>query len=215
MFILSVFQECDLVNGVTCVNLNFLDQNGVEESVCLQCPDGTAGDGRECRGTQHSLVFPSIPHLHLSPLSLPLSFHPTLSLPSIPPLILPSHPFPPLHPSTYPSIPSFPSPPSLPLSFHPTLSLLSIPPLILPSHPFPPLHLSPYPFIPPFPSPPFQLPSLTFLSLYPCYSSFIFPLMPFFFHPYLLPSCLSPSPSLTSISSLSVSPFITHACLHP
>ena len=172
MFILSVFQECDLVNGVTCVNLNFLDQNGVEESVCLQCPDGTAGDGRECRGTQHSLVFPSIPHLHLSPLSLPLSFHPTLSLPSIPPLILPSHPF-------------------------------------------PPLHLSPYPFIPPFPSPPFQLPSLTFLSLYPCYSSFIFPLMPFFFHPYLLPSCLSPSPSLTSISSLSVSPFITHACLHP
>ena len=215
MFILSVFQECDLVNGVTCVNLNFLDQNGVEESVCLQCPDGTAGDGRECRGTQHSLVFPSIPHLHPSPLSLPLSFHPTISLPSIPPLILPSHPFPPLHPSPYPSIPPFPSPPSLPLSFHPTLSLLSIPPLILPSHPFPPLHLSPYPFIPPFPSPPFLLPSLTFLSLYPCYSSFIFPLMLFFFHPYLLPSSLSPSPSLTSISSLSVSPFITHACLHP
>ena len=106
-------------------------------------------------------------------------------------------------------------PPSFHFSFHPTLSLLSIPPLILPSHPFPPLHLSPYPFIPPFPSPPFQLPSLTFLFLYPCYSSFIFPLMPFFFHPYLLPSSLSPSPSLTSISSLSVSPFITHACLHP
>ena len=127
MFILSVFQECDLVNGVTCVNLNFLDQNGVEESVCLQCPDGTAGDGRECRGTQHSLVFPSIPHLHPSPLSLPLSFHPTLSLPSIPPLILPSHPFPPLHLSPYPSIPPFPSPPSLPLSFHPTLPLPSIP----------------------------------------------------------------------------------------
>ena len=127
MFILSVFQECDLVNGVTCVNLNFLDQNGVEESVCLQCPDGTAGDGRECRGTQHSLVFPSIPHLHPSPLSLPLSFHPTISLPSIPPLILPSHPFPPLHPSPYPSIPPFPSPPSLPLSFHPTLPLPSIP----------------------------------------------------------------------------------------
>ena len=127
MFILSVFQECDLVNGVTCVNLNFLDQNGVEESVCLQCPDGTAGDGRECRGTQHSLVFPSIPHLHPSPLSLPLSFHPTLSLPSIPPLILPSHPFPPLHPSPYPSIPPFPSPPSLPLSFHPALPLPSIP----------------------------------------------------------------------------------------
>lgn len=144
MFILSVFQECDLVNGVTCVNLNFLDQNGVEESVCLQCPDGTAGDGRECRGTQHSLVFPSIPHLHPSPLSLPLSFHPTLPLPSIP--------------ATLPNLP---------------------------------------------------------LSLYPCYSSFIFPLMPFFFHPYLLPSSLSPSPSLTSISSLSVSPFITHACLHP
>ena len=127
MFILSVFQECDLVNGVTCVNLNFLDQNGVEESVCLQCPDGTAGDGRECRGTQHSLVFPSIPHLHPSPLSLPLSFHPTISLPSIPPLILPSHPFPPLHPSPYPSIPPFPSPPSLPLSFHPALPLPSIP----------------------------------------------------------------------------------------
>ena len=127
MFIFSVFQECDLVNGVTCVNLNFLDQNGVEESVCLQCPDGTAGDGRECRGTQHSLVFPSIPHLHPSPLSLPLSFHPTISLPSIPPLILPSHPFPPLHPSPYPSIPPFPSPPSLPLSFHPALPLPSIP----------------------------------------------------------------------------------------
>ena len=127
MFILSVFQECDLVNGVTCVNLNFLDQNGVEESVCLQCPDGTAGDGRECRGTQHSLVFPSIPHLHPSPLSLPLSFHPTISLPSIPPLILPSHPFPPLHPSPYPSVPPFPSPPSLPLSFHPALPLPSIP----------------------------------------------------------------------------------------
>ena len=149
-------------------------------------------------------AFPRLP-LHSSPPSLP----------SIPPLILPSHPFPPLHPSPYPSIPPFPSPPSHPLSFHPTLSLPSIPPLILPSHPFPPLHLSPYPFIPPLPSPPFQLPSLTFLSLYPCYSSFIFPLMPFFFHPYLLPSCLSPSPSLTSISSLSVSPFITHACLHP
>ena len=160
MFILSVFQECDSVNGVTCVNLNFLDQNGVEESVCLQCPDGTAGDGRECRGTQHSLVFPSIPHLHPSPLSLPLSFHPTLSLPSIPPLILPSHPFPPLHPSTYPSI----SPLSLPLSFHPTLSLPSIPPLILPFppfpplilpfHPCPPLHPSLYLSIPPFPSSP-------------------------------------------------------------
>ena len=41
------------MNSVTCVDLNFLDQSGIEESVCLQCPDGTAGDGRECRGTQH------------------------------------------------------------------------------------------------------------------------------------------------------------------
>ena len=183
MFILSVFQECDSVNGVTCVNLNFLDQNGVEESVCLQCPDGTAGDGRECRGTQHSLVFPSIPHLHPSPLSLPLSFHPTLSLPSIPPLILPSHPFPPLHPSPYPSIPPFPSPPSLPLSFHPTLPLPSIPATL--------------------PNLPLSLSLLLFLHFS------LNALM------YLLPSSLSPSPSLTSISSLSVSPFITHTCLHP
>lgn len=47
-------KECDLINGVTCVNLNFLDQSGVEESVCLQCPDGTAGDGRECRAIASS-----------------------------------------------------------------------------------------------------------------------------------------------------------------
>ena len=196
MFILSVFQECDLVNGVTCVNLNFLDQNGVEESVCLQCPDGTAGDGRECRGTQHSLVFPSIPHLHPSPLSLPLSFHPTISLPSIPPLILPSHPFPPLHPSPYPSIPPFPSPPSLPLSFHSTLSLPSIPPLILPSHPFPPLHPSPYPSIPPFPSP---------------------PSLPLSFHPDLpLPSIPATLPNLPlSLSLLLFLHFSLNAFLFP
>ena len=26
------------------------NENGQEKSVCLQCPDGTAGDGKECRG---------------------------------------------------------------------------------------------------------------------------------------------------------------------
>ena len=28
-----------------------------EASVCLQCPDGTAGDGRECRGTEQFFLF--------------------------------------------------------------------------------------------------------------------------------------------------------------
>ena len=128
------------------------------------------------------------------------------SIPSSSPPFLTS--IPPLYPSPYPSIPPFPSPPSLPLSFHPS-PYPSIPPFPSP----PSLPLSFHPTLP-LPSIPATLPNLP-LSLYPCYSSFIFPLMPFFFHPYLLPSSLSPSPSLTSISSLSVSPFITHACLHP
>ena len=194
MFILSVFQECDLVNGVTCVNLNFLDQNGVEESVCLQCPDGTAGDGRECRGTQHSLVFPSIPHLHPSPLSLPLSFHPTLSLPSIPPLILPSHPFPPLHPSPYPSIPPFPSPPSLPLSFHPTLPLPSIPATL----PNLPLSLSLLLFLH-FSLNAFLFPSVltTFIPLSVTFSYVDLFVISFSFH-Y---SCMSPSVTLIPVRS--------------
>ena len=194
MFILSVFQECDLVNGVTCVNLNFLDQNGVEESVCLQCPDGTAGDGRECRGTQHSLVFPSIPHLHPSPLSLPLSFHPTLSLPSIPPLILPSHPFPPLHPSPYPSIPPFPSPPSLPLSFHPTLPLPSIPATL----PNLPLSLSLLLFLH-FSLNAFLFPSVltTFMPLSVTFSYVDLFVISFSFH-Y---SCMSPSVTLIPVRS--------------
>ena len=194
MFILSVFQECDLVNGVTCVNLNFLDQNGVEESVCLQCPDGTAGDGRECRGTQHSLVFPSIPHLHPSPLSLPLSFHPTLSLPSIPPLILPSHPFPPLHPSPYPSIPPFPSPPSLPLSFHPTLPLPSIPATL----PNLPLSLSLLLFLH-FSLNAFLFPSVltTFIPLSVTFSYVDLLVISFSFH-Y---SCMSPSVTLIPVRS--------------
>ena len=194
MFILSVFQECDLVNGVTCVNLNFLDQNGVEESVCLQCPDGTAGDGRECRGTQHSLVFPSIPHLHPSPLSLPLSFHPTLSLPSIPPLILPSHPFPPLHPSPYPSIPPFPSPPSLPLSFHPALPLLSIPATL----PNLPLSLSLLLFLH-FSLNAFLFPSVltTFIPLSVTFSYVDLFVISFSFH-Y---SCMSPSVTLIPVRS--------------
>ena len=194
MFILSVFQECDLVNGVTCVNLNFLDQNGVEESVCLQCPDGTAGDGRECRGTQHSLVFPSIPHLHPSPLSLPLSFHPTLSLPSIPPLILPFHPFPPLHPSPYPSIPPFPSPPSLPLSFHPTLPLPSIPATL----PNLPLSLSLLLFLH-FSLNAFLFPSVltTFIPLSVTFSYVDLFVISFSFH-Y---SCMSPSVTLIPVRS--------------
>ena len=48
------FQECDLFNRVTCVDLGIFNEasneNGQEKSVCLQCPDGTAGDGKECRG---------------------------------------------------------------------------------------------------------------------------------------------------------------------
>lgn len=53
-FHFSYFQECDLFNRVTCVDLGIFNEasneNGQERSVCLQCPDGTAGDGKECRG---------------------------------------------------------------------------------------------------------------------------------------------------------------------
>ena len=48
------FQECDLFNRVTCVDLGIFNEasngNGQEKSVCLQCPDGTVGDGKKCRG---------------------------------------------------------------------------------------------------------------------------------------------------------------------
>lgn len=50
------FQECDLFNSVTCVDLGVFNEasnvDGQEHSVCLQCPDGTAGDGKECRGRE-------------------------------------------------------------------------------------------------------------------------------------------------------------------
>ncbi|KAL9986144.1 hypothetical protein ACROYT_G000235 [Oculina patagonica] len=47
-------KECDTFNRVTCVNLDVFNEafnagNSRQESVCLQCPDGTAGDGKECR----------------------------------------------------------------------------------------------------------------------------------------------------------------------
>ena len=48
------FQECDVVNRVTCVDLDIFNQDGKEESVCLQCPLGTAGDGKECRSKRYS-----------------------------------------------------------------------------------------------------------------------------------------------------------------
>ena len=40
---------CDVNTEVTCVDLDRYN-GGVKESVCLQCPDGYTGDGRECRG---------------------------------------------------------------------------------------------------------------------------------------------------------------------
>lgn len=42
-----------MFNSVTCVDLGVFNEasnvDGQEHSVCLQCPDGTAGDGKECR----------------------------------------------------------------------------------------------------------------------------------------------------------------------
>ena len=32
------------------MDLGIFNPGGKQESVCLQCPAGTAGDGRECRG---------------------------------------------------------------------------------------------------------------------------------------------------------------------
>ena len=57
-FYFLCFQECQ----VTCVDLIAYnnevseEENNRQKSVCLQCPDGTAGDGKECRGTQYTFV---------------------------------------------------------------------------------------------------------------------------------------------------------------
>ena len=40
---------CDAEAEVACVDLDAFN-GGVKESVCLQCPEGTTGDGRVCRG---------------------------------------------------------------------------------------------------------------------------------------------------------------------
>ncbi|XP_068740263.1 scavenger receptor cysteine-rich type 1 protein M160-like isoform X1 [Montipora capricornis] len=41
-------EVCDTVHKVTCVDLLFFPESKIG-SVCLQCPPGTAGDGKECR----------------------------------------------------------------------------------------------------------------------------------------------------------------------
>ena len=35
------------------MDLDIFNADGKQESVCLQCPLGTAGDGRECRGMKY------------------------------------------------------------------------------------------------------------------------------------------------------------------
>lgn len=41
--------ECNSVHNVKCVDLGVFDANRHQESVCLECPEGTTGDGKECR----------------------------------------------------------------------------------------------------------------------------------------------------------------------
>lgn len=42
---------------MTCVDLDLYNQNGIEESVCMRCPDGYTGDGRICRGMAHIIFY--------------------------------------------------------------------------------------------------------------------------------------------------------------
>lgn len=42
---------------MTCVDLDLYNQNGIEESVCMRCPDGYTGDGRVCRGMAHIIFY--------------------------------------------------------------------------------------------------------------------------------------------------------------
>lgn len=42
-------QLCDSHAEVTCVDLDLYNQNGKETSVCMQCPDGYTGNGKQCR----------------------------------------------------------------------------------------------------------------------------------------------------------------------
>ena len=49
--ILSLLQLCDSHAKVTCVDLDLYNQKGIEESVCMQCPNGYTGDGQQCRGS--------------------------------------------------------------------------------------------------------------------------------------------------------------------
>ena len=51
--IFNLFQECDPLQRVKCVDLDIFNADGKQESVCLQCPLGTAGDGKECRGMKY------------------------------------------------------------------------------------------------------------------------------------------------------------------
>ena len=48
---------------MTCVDLDLYNQNGIEESVCMRCPDGYTGDGRVCRGMAHIIFY----FIHLVP----------------------------------------------------------------------------------------------------------------------------------------------------
>ena len=50
-----VLQLCDRHAEVTCVDLDLYNQNGKETSVCMQCPDGYTGNGRQCRSKRFSL----------------------------------------------------------------------------------------------------------------------------------------------------------------
>ena len=49
-FFLLLFQQCDAAAKVTCVDLDMFNADGRKESVCLQCPGNTSGDGRKCLG---------------------------------------------------------------------------------------------------------------------------------------------------------------------